>query len=471
MTQKNKTRQTSIYLLSGLLSLMLLAGVAWSQSGTISSTNFGMQCGIGKPTNCPNFTLPMRQAKPGFFRLWDSSTYWAVLQPTSFNECHDIQSVSGVATYCWDNLNSWLDAIAADSSIKAVAYTFGGTPCQIVTAPPSCGDGPPADPNGLPAPPNDLNPTTGSANFNNFVENLITHCSPNGNCVAKIIKYYEMWNEPNGGFWSAYGTEAQLEEMIFPARGKIWSNVTGAVVMTPGFAGANSNYSIWFQDWLNAENSNGTRSNAVAFHVYLANQTPETQWECYILSTTNSAPSTCNNATLPSFLYMKDNTTGWASKPWLNTETNFNGSDFTCTSSTADCTGQVVRWQLLLDSSGASSVGWYYWNTTIGGNTSYEPAYYWMMQYLEGGKFTSTCSNTTAPTIWTCAFTDTNSDADLWVWTMNTTAQSYTPPSGYINYWIVAGSSAGTCEVIPNSGFTVTVEPYLLVKTSCSIQP
>jgi hypothetical protein len=470
MTQRNKTRCTPIYLLLALLSLMLISGAAWGQSGTILSTNFGMQCGIGKSTNCPNFTLPMRQAKPGSFRLWDSSTYWAILQPKSFSGCSDIQQVLGVDTYCWDNLDSWLDAISADSSIKAVDYDFGGTPCQIVTAPPACGDGPPADPNGLPAPPNDLT-SSGSPNFSNFVDNLTKHCSPNGNCVAKIIKYYEMWNEPNGGFWSAYGTETQLEWMIFPVRNTIWTNVTNAVVMTPGFAGANSNYSTWFQDWLNAENSNGTLSNAVAFHVYLANQTPETQWECYILSTTNSAPSTCINATLPSFLYMKDNTTGWASKPWNNTETNFNGSNFTCTSSTADCTGQVVRWQLLQDSSGASSVDWYYWNTTIGGNTNYEPAYYWMMQYLEGGKFTSTCSNATGTTIWTCKFTDTNSNADLWVWTTNTTAQSYTPPSGYINYWIVAGSGAGTCQAIPNSGFTVTVEPYLLVKTSCSVQP
>lgn len=453
--------------------LLLVTGAAWGQSGTISSTNFGMQCGIGVSTNCPNYTLPTRQAKPGFFRLWDSATYWAVLQPqsTKFTGCSDIQQVSGVNTYCWDHLDSWLDAIAGDSSITAVDYDFGGTPCQIVTVSGlSCGDGPPSDPDGLPAPPNDLT-SSGSPSFNNFVSNLTTHCSPNGNCVATIIKYYEMWNEPNGQFWAANGTESQLEEMIFPARSTIWSNVTGAGVMTPGFAvGPSNNYSTWVQNWLNAENSNGTRSNALAFHVYLANQKPETQYLCYILATTSSAASTCNNATLPSFLYIKDNTTGWGSKPWLNTETNFNGSNFTCTSTTADCTGQVVRWQLLQDSSGASSVDWYYWNTTIGGNTNYEPAYYYMMQYLEGGKFTSTCSNATG-TIWTCPFTDTNSNADLWVWTTNTTAQSYSPPSGYINYWIVAGSSAGTCAAIPGTSFTVTVEPYLLVKTSCSVQP
>jgi hypothetical protein len=468
MTTLNKIRQ----LTHGLfLLLLLMAGAAWGQSGKISSTNFGMQCGTGNPDNCPGFKLPMELAKPGFFRLWDSDTYWAVLQPQSRGSCQDFQQV-GTTSYCWDNLDSWLDAIAVPNSyIRAVDYVFGGTPCQIVDAT-ECGEGPPDDPNGLPAPPSDLT-SSGSVNFNNFVYYLTQHCSPEPkhNCVANIIKYYEMWNEPNGGFWSANGTETQLAEMVFPARSYIRSNVTNAVVMTPGFAGANSNYSTWFQDWLNAENSNGTLSDAVAFHVYMASQTPETQYLCYIVATTSS--STCNsNENLPSFLYMKDHTTGWASKPWINTETNFN-PDYTCTnSSTADCTGQVVRWQLLQDSSGATSVDWYYWNYTIGRNTSYDPAYYYMMQYLEGGKFTSTCSNAIEPAIWTCNFTDTNSNADLWVWTTSTTAQSYTPPNGYINYWTIAAGSNGLfCEPIPSSGFTVTVEPYLLVKTSCSIKP
>jgi hypothetical protein len=469
------------------ISLLSLVGMLWSISAsgqsatTILSTNFGMQCGTGVSTNCPSYTLPTSAAQPGLFRLWDSGTYWAILQPKSFTGCSDIQQVSSVNTYCWDHLDSWLNAIAASTTIKAVIFTFGGVPCQLVNEGNGLGAdcgmnlGPPSDPNGLAYPPNDLT-SSGSTSFNNFVTNLVGHCSPspNNNCVATIIKGYEMWNEPNGGFWSAGGTEAQLEEMVFPARSIIWTNVTNAVVTTPGFAGANSNYETWFQDWLNAENTNGTLSNDVAFHVYLANQTPEAQYLCYISPSTSSAASTCNNTGMESFLYIKDNTTGWSSKPWLNTETNFNTS-FACTSSAADCAGQVVRWQLLQDSSAATSVDWYYWNTTVGANTSgndidNEPAYYYMMQYLEGGKFSSTCTNLSG-TIWGCTFTDANSNSDAWVWTTSTTAQAYTPPSGYINYWIVEGSSAGTCAAIPSTGFTVTDDPYLLVKTSCSIEP
>jgi hypothetical protein len=468
-----------------LLTLMglLLSVSAWGQSATtILSTNFGMQCGTGVSTNCPNYTLPTTTAQPGLFRLWDSGTYWAILQPKTFTGCSDIQQVAGVNTYCWDHLDSWLNAIAASTTIKAVIYTFGGVPCQLVNEGGglgnNCGDGPGTDPNGLAYAPNDLT-TSGSTSFNNFVTNLVGHCSPspNNNCVATIIKGYEMWNEPNGAFWynsGSGGTETQLEDMVFPARSIIWTNVSNAVVMTPGFAGANSNYETWFQDWLNDENTNGTLSNDVAFHVYLANQTPEAQYLCYISPSTSSAASTCNNSGQESFLYIKDNTTGWSSKPWLNTETNFNGSNFACsltgTGATDDCAGEVVRWQLLQDSSAAASVDWYYWNTTVGGNATYEPAYYYMMQYLIGGKFSATCSNPSG-TLWGCTFTDANSNSDAWVWTTSTTAQLYTPPSGYINYWIVEGTNAGTCAAIPSTGFTVTYDPYLLVKTSCSVVP
>jgi hypothetical protein len=489
-----------------LLPLMglLLSVAAWGQSGTISSTNFGMQCGTGLPSNCPGNVLPTTQL--GILRLWDSGTYWAVLQPNSFTNprCTDIQQLAGTNTYCWDNLDSWLDAIAGSTTIKTVIYTFGGVPCQLVDEGnglgKDCGTGPGADKNGLPYRPNDLT-ASGSTSFTNFVTNLTEHCSPNGNCVGKtcapgckktnLIQYYEMWNEPNGQFWAPLDNETNLEDMIFPVRGTIRTNVTNAVILTPGFVFSNTDYSTWFQDWLNAENTNGTLSDDVAFHVYFPNVTPETQYSCYIVATTNSAASSCSNATMPSFLYMKDNTTNWASKPWINTETNYSAAVVCPTADTdtgqnttaADCAGQVVRWQLLQDSSGATSVDWYFWNTTIGNpptsgmyydgglDADNPTAYSSMIKYMEGGKFTQTCANTSGTSIWTCKFTDANNNGDLFVWTTNTTAQSYTPPAGAVNYWVLAGPNAGTCAAIPGTGFTVTVDPYLLVKTACSVIP
>ena len=482
MNQRNKTLQVSYCLTLALLPLLLLSGAAWGQSGTITSTNFGMQCGNGTSTNCPGFALPTnRLGQPGLLRLISANVYWADLEPPqlpttyfSWSGCTDIQQVNGVDTYCWENLDKWLDAVAATPYIQAVDYVFLGIPCQL-SNPSECGTGGSSDPNGLNyPPPNDLG-SSGSASFNNFVTQLTKHCSPKGNCVANIIKYYEMWNEPNGTYWydgGSGGSELQLEEMVFPARNIIWQNVQNAVVMTPGWAGENPQSATWIQTWLDAENSyvtanGGTLSNAVAFHDYLNNAAtavgaPEENYTCYIDAATSSAASTCDNPNKPSLLYLTANTPGWASTPWLLTETNFTTSTFACSlSDVADCTGQIVRWQLLADAAGARSLDWFYWNQTIGANTSYDPAYYYMMQSLEGGQFTSTCSNTTG-TIWTCPFTDAAGNSDLWVWTTNETAQSYS--TSYSDYWTVAGSGQGTCTAIPNN-FTVTVEPYLLTNS------
>src|SRR5207302_10595171 len=141
------------------------------------------------------------------------------------------------------------------------------------------------------------------------------------------------------------------------------------------FSFYNNNYSSWVQNWLSAENTNGVRSKALAFHVYTADVTPvENQFTCYISPTTSSAPSsTCTrNAGLPSFLYIKNNTTGWSTIPWLNTETNWNGMNYDCPGDpSADCNGQIVRWQLLQDSVGAFSVDWYKWNQSIGNNSTF----------------------------------------------------------------------------------------------------
>ena len=475
MNRRSKLLHVTNFVSALALFVSPFSCVSWGQSYPINSTNFGMQCGLEMSTNCPNYMLPNHQAQPGSFRLWDSRTYWGTLQPQYFTGCTDVQQVAGVNTYCWDNLDSWLDAIAADSSIKAVDFTFGGVPCQLVPAGDCDGHG---GSNGSNYPPTDLG-QNGSPSFSDFVTNLVQHCSKKGNCVKSIVKYYEMWNEANlTGEWA--GTEADLEEMVFHVRNTIKSDVSGAFVLTPSTSYYSNNYSDWLQTWLNDENTNGTLSDGVAIHIYLTNpspdgteQTPETQYTCYILSTSNSAPAGCYNQTYPSFLYVKDNTTGWSSIPWMDTETNFdgNGGGYACNLGNAqDCTGQIVRWQLLQDAAGASSVAWYYWNTTIGNDGSNETAYYYMMQYLEGGKFTATCSN--SGTIWTCPFTDTNGNSDLWVWTTDETPESYSPnPALYSNYWVVTGTGASNCSAIPSTGFTVTDAPYLLVPSSCSVQP
>jgi hypothetical protein len=459
MTQWNNTRQVTNHLF--LLLLLLLTGVAWGQSGTLSTTAFGMQCGPGSTENCPivsgAITLP---TEPGTLRLWDSEVNWSWLNPDP----------SGTGQWDFTNLNYYLYAIENASNVKDVIYTFGWTPCWDAGLSPNCGKPGGTAPNGTALPPTDIVTTscgpngTGSPTFNAFVQELTTYCAPASGsnpkvCVSDKIKYYEMWNEANTtNFWdiTAASTSAQdLYCMAAPAAKIIKTNVTGAKILTPSINASNG-YETWMEDWLGDEVSGGIISNLYNIHAYMKTQTPEYTYQNVVVN--QLAP---NSGGLVS---------GWTALPWLLSETNWDPSTLECdNSNTADCTGQVVRWQAILNSNGALNVSWYWWNATIGDLSSggtYSAAYYYMMKYMVGGKFTSACSGTTGTTqTWTCPFTDVNGNSDLWVWTNTTTNVSYTA-TGYTNYW----NLAGTCQAIPGS-FSITDEPYLLVTTSCSVEP
>src|SRR5438270_843521 len=77
----------------------------FGQSGPISSSNFGFQCGTGNTLNCKNPSPPPQGvwptgATPGLLRLHDAGTTWSGLNPSS-------------GTFTWNNLDQWLDMIAA----------------------------------------------------------------------------------------------------------------------------------------------------------------------------------------------------------------------------------------------------------------------------------------------------------------------------------------------------------------------
>jgi hypothetical protein len=282
--------------------------------------------------------------------------------------------------------------------------------------------------------------------------------------VKDLIHYYEMWNEWDLQFhWT--GTMAQVYQMLAPAVTIIKNNDPNAIIMTPSTTPASDTglgYQADFQNWLNYENAHGRISDWVAWHNYLTatdttTNTPEDQWTKFNVN----------------FLSIQAITTGWINTPWANTETNFNGAppptglNYTCPTSSSptppitfnanDCTGQIVRWQLLHDSNGAVGVFWYKWNETIGANLQYETAYYNMMQYLVGGKFNGPCA--AAGTIWTCSFTEANVTSALWVWTPNESGTSFTVPSGYIDYRDLSG---GTTSVSAGQQITIGTEPFML---------
>ena len=406
-------------------------------------TNWGFQCGIGDTHNCAGqgygaIIWPSTSAQPGMLRLHDAGTHWSTID-------------QGSGVYNWILLDNWLDLIAQHQPVK-VSQVFTWVPCYLVGAH-EC-SAPPTAPNGTNVPPRDLT-ANGSPSFNNFVTQFVQHCSPAGNCVKNLIRGYEMWNEWDIRFhWT--GTMEQIYQMVKPAVAIIRANVPNAVILMPSTTPSSDSglgYQADFQNWLNYENAHGRISDWVDWHVYLTNtnyttRTPEDQWNKYVVN----------------YLNIQNSTAGWQTSPWANTETNFNGApppglNYTCPAAQftqADCTGQIVRWQLLHASNGGRNLAWYKWKETIGSNRQYDNAYNYMMQYLGAGHFTAPCSSTTngGVALWTCSFTQSDGINSLWVWTPSESGTSYTVPTGFTDYRDLNGG-----KISVTSGHSITVGP------------
>jgi hypothetical protein len=192
------------------------------------------------------------------------------------------------------------------------------------------------------------------------------------------------------------------------------------------------------------EDPNHVNADIYNFHVYLHDITPESRWSGTMVKMLNAR------------------NTYWSSVPWWNDETNFNGGNETCSSSYSlqDCTGQIVRWQLLHASNGGTNLSWFKWKSTMAEYFAYGPAYSYMMQYLMGGSFSQPCAISSGTT-WTCPFTEVGGRVALFVWTTSEIRSSYTVPPGYIDYRDLNG---GTTGVSGGQPIYVTVEPIMLEK-------
>ena len=398
---------------------------------TIVVRNFGFQCGL-TTTNCGRndgtLVWPEAEAQPGMLRLHDVGTSWSDLS-------------TGPGTYNWTKLDTWLDTIARHRPI-GVIQVFSWVPCWEASP---C-EGLNVAPTGTNVPPDDLT-ESGSPSFNHFVTKFVQHCSPAGNCAGdcppaktcaktNLIKYYEMWNE-----WDTWmrwkGTVDQLYDMLAPATDIIRANATDAVILTPSTTRGKIKS---FEAWLNTETTNGRISDWVVWHEYLWDRTPEDEWSQFgkgYLSTLRSLSA-------------------WKGVPWADTETNYDVNTFACSRkfSAAECTGQIVRWQLINSSNGTSNLNWYKWNETIASNARYETTYYYMMQYLMGGTFGGPCTSSGSTPTWTCNFTKSDGVAALWVWTPKEAETSFTVPSGYVDYLDMSG-----VKTTVHAGESITIGP------------
>lgn len=399
----------------------------WMNYPPIASRSFGFVCvydtSCGASWNGGNWITT--ESQPGLVRLWSSGADWADLQ-------------TGADTYDWTYLDTWLDLVA-ENQPRAVMYTFGQVPCFIAgeLLAMTCVQSKPES--WSPVPPRDLT-EKGSPTFNAFVQALVGHCSPAGNCVKTYIKYWELWNEPNlADFWT--GTPTQLYLMMRPAVNIIRANIPNAIVSTPPICGGDVS---WMNSWLVLENTSHRLSDVYGFHVYMRDSEPETR-----LSVIEKMVNVKNN-------------NGWNTTPWMNTETNWDNVTFECSSnySQDDCDGQVVRWHVMQyayqgGAGGAVQINWYNWPSI----TNYDTYYYTMMQWLVGSIFSVSCSTT--GNVWTCPLTESNGTTALIVWNATGNAQ-YTPGTQYVDYKEMNGTYGGTTvQISPGQATTIGYVPIM----------
>lgn len=418
---------------------------------TIQAANFGAQCGDGSTTNCKNpapppvAIWPTSTAMPKLLRLHDSKTFWSAIQQSS-------------TTWSWTDLDAYLDLLAAHPG-EIGAEQFTSVPCWDSSTG-TCGiiANYPAGTNGYPS---DLT-ASGSPSFNAFVTAFVQHCNANGHCVKNYIPVYQMWNEWDlSVHW--VGTMQQVYWMVAPAVAIIRGNVPNALIIMPSTtpdSDTGLGYATDFQNWLNYENTYGRISDWIDWHVYLTHTssttfTPEQQTANYVTGAGN-------------YLAMQNGTPGWNMTPWINSETNFDaGTGYACPSpyGEADCAGQIARWQILLDSNGASGLWWYYWNQTIGNGpttpVSYATVYQTLQSLLAGGSFTAAAtSDGNNPATWSAPFVEAGGQAAVWLWTDSVNgSKTYTVPNGYTDYRDLLG---GTTTVTSGQSITITTEPILL---------
>ena len=382
---------------------------------TLSASSFGMQCGSGKPTNCPNATWPTSIAQPGMIRLWDSQVQWHALNPAR-------------GKYNWAKLDLYLDTVAAHQP-RDVMYTFGYTPCWAAKGPcpMAWGTG---------SPPDDLT-ESGSQSFNSFVTALVDHCSAAGHCVKDLVKYWELWNEANAPHFYN-GTVPQLYSLLAPAVAIVRNKVPGALILTPPVMRADV---AWMKQWMNEEDKRGRLSDIFSFHLYLLSNRPEERF-----------------GMVKKIVDLKNSTPGWSNMPWIDSETNFDPVKFNCDGryEADDCVGQMVRWNLLHFAYGAQHVSWFYFNTTIGRNPEYATAYKNMMDWLVGGHFTAEC--TSKGDVYTCPFVQANGHHALIVWSVGGKG-TYAAGKEYAGYKDLNGNTAKISGPVTISQKPIMLEP------------
>jgi uncharacterized repeat protein (TIGR02543 family) len=279
-------------------------------------------------------------------RLWDDGSNWMDVEVCSaLGVSGDSPTDPNNKCYTWTALDKWVRVWAPKAKMD-VLYTFGDTPAWATSqiAPQtacaragtySC------------LPPVDVDKTPGSglgdgtdATWVDFVTTLVTR-------YKGQIKYYEIWNEPDGNtFWQ--GTDAQFQRMMKDAAAAIRSIDPGARILSPSFHGPTA--TTWFAKFV--EGGGAADFDIVNFHGRGGGKdTPQDQ---------NTQPEsflTVYNATEP---VIKAH--GLASRPFWDDEAGWLENEITDPDQQA---AYVAREYILQASVGIGRLYWYQWDSVV----------------------------------------------------------------------------------------------------------
>ena len=201
----------------------------------IPATFFGMHIHRA-PVSTPWPSVPFKA-----WRLWDSHTTWAQLEPRKGD---------------WDWRMLDRTVALADSHGVEVLYTMGRSPQWASARPHDMGRNPNAEPGGM-AEPRDLE------DWRNYVRTVATR-------YKGRIKAYEIWNEPNlPNFYS--GTPEAMVNLAREAYTVLKQVDPSALVVSPSAVGPTG--LPWLQQYF--ELGGGKYADVIGYHFYVRGQDPE----------------------------------------------------------------------------------------------------------------------------------------------------------------------------------------------------
>ncbi len=360
-------------------------------SGPIPPTFFGIHRHVHGKKVEPWPTVPF-----GTFRLWDSNTSWAQLNPSK-------------GKYDWEQLDKWFSDLK-EHHVEDILYTFGRVPDFASSKPNDgeCGYSP-----GSCDPPSDLKPDGSGTDqyWKDFVTAIVTHSKESH---TNHIKYWEVWNEPfHDKVWT--GTQAQLVRMAKDAQTIIHNLDPDALVLTPSPLLKRDKVLRWWDDYLAA--GGGEYADVIAFHGYV------------ITGKQGEVPDPVNFVNFLADFRKNLAAKGLGSKPLWDTEAGWGNAEKLGFADENIESAFLAQFYILHWSSGVQRLYWYSYNNpelgtlwradpsdssrpgslTKGGNT-YRELYNWLV----GSTMTQACS--ADGSTWTCNLTRPDGHPAMIVW-------------------------------------------------------